>query len=215
MTVQEFIASLNNLDPDNVGSWPLPVKIMVWLFVAVFAGGVVYYLSLADSLDRLSNEQDKEQVLLKDYESKAYQAANLDKYKEQMKEMESTFGALLRQLPGDTEVPGLLEDISHTGLGSGLEFESIALQSENVVEFYAELPIQIKVRGGYHSMGTFVSGVSSLPRIVTLHDFNISMDPKRGDLEMDVLAKTYRYNNDSETPNKPATAKSAQPGGAK
>ncbi|HET8706221.1 MAG TPA: type 4a pilus biogenesis protein PilO [Pseudomonadales bacterium] len=214
MTVQEFIASLNNLDPENVGSWPLPVKIMVWLFVAVFAGGVVYYLALADSLDTLSRERDQEQVLLKDYESKAFQAANLDKYKEQMKEMETSFGALLRQLPGDTEVPGLLEDISHTGLGSGLEFESIALQDEKVVEFYAELPIQIKVRGGYHSMGTFVSGVSALPRIVTLHDFTIEMDPKRGDLEMNVLAKTYRYNNDDKPKPKAAPAKVNAPGQA-
>lgn len=217
MTVQEFIASLNNLDPDNVGSWPLPVKFMVWIFVAVLAGGVVYYLSLSDSLNTLALEQSQEQTLLKDYEGKAFQAANLDKYKEQMKEMESSFGALLRQLPGDTEVPGLLEDISHTGLGSGLEFESIALQDEKVVEFYAELPIQIKVRGGFHSMGTFVSGVSSLPRIVTLHDFTIEMDPKRGDLDMNVLAKTYRYNNDDRPKPKatvPAKAP-AQAGGAK
>lgn len=216
MTVQEFVASLNNLDPENIGSWPLPVKVVIWLFAAVFAGGVVYYLSLADSLESLSREQQQEATLLKDYEGKAFQAANLDKYKDQMKEMESSFGALLRQLPGDTEVPGLLEDISHTGLGSGLEFESINLKDEKVVEFYAELPIEIKVRGGFHSMGTFVSGVSSLPRIVTLHDFTIETDAKRGDLEMNVIAKTYRYNTDETKPSKPKIpAAPAKPVGAK
>ncbi len=117
--------------------------------------------------------------------------------KAQMKEMEESFGALLRQLPSDTEVPGLLEDITRTGLGSGLEFEEIKLLPEVAQQFYIELPIQISVVGGYHDLATFVSGVSSLPRIVTLHDFEIKpvAPGSTSKLRMSILAKTYRYND--------------------
>jgi type IV pilus assembly protein PilO len=127
-----------------------------------------------------------------------FQAANLEAYKEQMEEMEVSFGALLKQLPSDTEVPGLLEDITRTGLGSGLEFEEIKLLPEVTQQFYIELPIQIVVMGSYHDLATFVSGVASLPRIVTLHDFDIKPADKSGAssaLRMSVLAKTYRYND--------------------
>ena len=114
-----------------------------------------------------------------------------------MKEMETSFGALLRQLPSDTEVPGLLEDITRTGLGSGLEFEEIKLLPEAAQQFYIELPIQISVVGTYHDLATFVSGVASLPRIVTLHDFSImpASDGSTTQLRMSILAKTYRYND--------------------
>src|SRR5690606_35583466 len=126
-------------------------------------------------------------------------AANLEAYKEQMKEMEISFGALLRQLPSDTEVPGLLEDITRTGLGSGLEFQEIKLLPEVAQQFYIELPIQISVVGNYHDFATFVSGAASLPRIVTLHDFQIVQNDRTsvagGKLKMDILAKTYRYND--------------------
>lgn len=139
-----------------------------------------------------------EEVTLKDqFSIKAFQAANLEAYKEQMEEMEVSFGALLRQLPSDTEVPGLLEDITRTGLGSGLEFEEIKLQPEVAQQFYIELPIQIKVSGSYHDLATFVSGVASLPRIVTLHDFQLvraSADSSTR-LSMQIMAKTYRYND--------------------
>ena len=145
-----------------------------------------------------------EEISLKEqFSSKAFQAANLDAYKAQMREMEESLGALLGQLPSDTEVPGLLEDITRTGLGSGLEFEEIKLQPEVAQQFYIELPIQIVVVGGYHDLATFVSGVASLPRIVTLHDFEITLPAKQGDepvsssaLRMSILAKTYRYNDE-------------------
>lgn len=132
---------------------------------------------------------------MKEYEDKAFKASNLDAYKEQMKEMENTFGALLRQLPSDTEVPGLLEDISHTGLTAGLTFNSIQLAPENSKEFYVELPIDIEVKGGFHAFGAFVSAVAALPRIVTLHDFEIAPSKKEGtqELVMKIRAKTYRY----------------------
>jgi type IV pilus assembly protein PilO len=129
-------------------------------------------------------------------------AANLERYIEQMKQMETSFGVLLRQLPSDTEVPGLLEDITRTGLGSGLEFEEIKLLPEVTQPFYIELPIQITVTGGYHDLATFVSGVAGLPRIVTLHDFDIApADPEGGSkLRMSIQAKTYRYNEQGAQP---------------
>ncbi len=194
MDVKEFIDSLNNLDPENIGGWPFLVKALIWALVLVLAGSGVYYLLLSDSLDMLDREQKKETVLMGTYESKAHKAANLDRLKKQMIDMETSFGALLRQLPSDTEVPGLLEDISHTGLSAGLEFDTINLGTETVKEFYVELPIEIKVKGGYHSFGAFVSGVSALPRIVTLHDFSIKTGGSPNDLEMTITARTYRYN---------------------
>jgi type IV pilus assembly protein PilO len=193
MDVKEFVESLNNLDPENIGSWPFPVKALIWLLVAGVSGFLVYNFMLADSLMQLDRVAAEEKVLMQDFESKAFKAANLENYKAQMAEMEISFGALLRQLPGDTEVPGLLEDITHTGLSAGLEFQSINLQPEIRREFYIELPIEIIVRGGYHAFGAFVSGVSALPRIVTLHDFDIRSDKAGGELTMKITAKTYRY----------------------
>lgn len=197
MDAKEFIDSLNNLDPENIGGWPLPVKLMIWLIACVAAGFLIFHLMLSDSLAQLDSVKANETDLMKTFESKAFQASNLDAYKEQMKEMETTFGALLRQLPSDTEVPGLLEDISHTGLTAGLSFNSIQLAPEASKEFYVELPIDIEVKGGYHSFGAFVSGVAALPRIVTLHDFEISPgSDKTHELIMKVRAKTYRYKED-------------------
>ena len=197
MDVQELVDNLQNLDFENVGSWPAPVKVAtgVLLLVLVIVGGYFFTIKPANAqLQRLQSEQAD---LMKDYEDKSYKAKNLDEYKKQLKEMEKSFGSLLQQLPKDTEVPGLLEDITHTGLGSGLEFKEISLGKEAEKEFYAELPINIRVRGDYHGFGSFVSGVAALPRIVTLHDFEIKpADDKArpgGLLEMTVTAKTYRY----------------------
>ncbi len=194
MDVKEFFESFNNLDPENIGGWPLPIKIFIWIVASVVAGFLVFHLLLSDSLAQLDKVASKETTLMKSYEEKAFKASNLDAYKEQMKEMENTFGALLRQLPSDTEVPGLLEDISHTGLTAGLTFDTIKLAPEQSKEFYVELPIDIEVKGGFHSFGAFVSAVASLPRIVTLHDFDI-VPSKEGtqELVMKIRAKTYRY----------------------
>ena len=188
---------LSDLDLNNIGSWPGPVKFIsaVLLLVAVLGRG--YYFHLSDLQVQLDSQKAQEETLKQQFSTKAFQAANLEAYKAQMAEMEASFGALLRQLPSDTEVPGLLEDITHTGLGSGLEFEEIKLQPEVAQQFYIELPIQIKVVGGYHDLATFVSGVSSLPRIVTLHDFEIKPEKNEtsSKLHMNILAKTYRYND--------------------
>ncbi|HUH37762.1 MAG TPA: type 4a pilus biogenesis protein PilO [Spongiibacteraceae bacterium] len=189
--LQDF--DINDLDFENVGSWPLLVKIISWVlvFVVVLAAG--YFYVIADQRVALQREQNKEQELRADFKTKALKAANLAALRQQMAEMEETFGALVSQLPSDTEVPGLLEDITNKGVESGLEIISINLQREQVKEFYVELPIQISVKGGYHDLGAFVSGISGLPRIVTLHDFKISDGGAAGVLSMNITARTYRY----------------------
>jgi type IV pilus assembly protein PilO len=202
MSLNESLESLrqidlNDLDFNNVGSWPAAVKFIAGalLLIAVVAFG--YNFHLKDLQVQLDGKRAEEATLKEQFSSKAFQAANLDAYKDQMQEMEVSFGALLKQLPSDTEVPGLLEDITRTGLGSGLEFEEIKLLPEAAQQFYIELPIQITVVGSYHDLATFVSGVASLPRIVTLHDFNlvpVSVEAS-SKLRMSILAKTYRYND--------------------
>ncbi|WP_339730577.1 type 4a pilus biogenesis protein PilO [uncultured Pseudomonas sp.] len=188
---------LSDLDFNNVGSWPAAVKFIsgILLFVIVVALG--YNFHLKDLQVQLETKHAEEITLKEQFSTKAFQAANLDAYKNQMQEMEVSFGALLKQLPSDTEVPGLLEDITRTGLGSGLEFEEIKLLPEVAQQFYIELPIQVKVVGSYHDLATFVSGVASLPRIVTLHDFDLApaVAGSSSKLRMNILAKTYRYND--------------------
>ena len=190
--MREF--ELSDLDFDNVGSWPTAVKVLIWVFLllAVLAGG--YYYHVKGLQEQLAQVQAKEKKLKKDFEDKAFKAANLDAYRQQMAEMEESFGALVSQLPSDTEVPGLLEDITNKGLLNGLSIASIDLQKERAREFYVELPIAISAAGSYHDLGAFISGMAGLPRIVTLHDFSISA--KGGDankLQMSIVAKTYRY----------------------
>ncbi|RLA49194.1 MAG: pilus assembly protein PilP [Gammaproteobacteria bacterium] len=185
---------INNLDFDNVGSWPAPIKLFIWvaLLSAVVVGG--YYYHVEDLQLQLAEVEAKEITLKKDFEKKAFQAANLDAYRQQMVEMEESFGALISQLPSDTEVPGLLEDITNKGLLNGLNIASIDLQKEQAREFYVELPIAINASGSYHDLGAFISGMAGLPRIVTLHDFNISAKGgNANNLQMKIIAKTYRY----------------------
>ncbi|AMR65649.1 type 4a pilus biogenesis protein PilO [Aquipseudomonas alcaligenes] len=208
MSLAESIASvkkvdLSELDLNNLGSWPAAVKVISCVLLLIVALALGYNFYLKDLQAMLDGRRAEEVSLKEQFSSKAFQAANLDAYKAQMREMEESFGALLRQLPSDTEVPGLLEDITRTGLGSGLEFEEIKLQPEVAQQFYIELPIQIVVVGGYHDLATFVSGVASLPRIVTLHDFEIAPpSEQKGEpvspskLRMSILAKTYRYNDE-------------------
>ncbi|HSX86843.1 MAG TPA: type 4a pilus biogenesis protein PilO [Pseudomonas sp.] len=191
---------LSELDLNNVGSWPAAVKFIAGVLILLLVLGLGYNFHLKDLQEQLTRSQNEEVALKGQFSSKASQAANLEAYKEQMQEMEVSFGALLRQLPSDTEVPGLLEDITRTGLGSGLEFEAIKLLPEVTQQFYIELPIEIKVIGTYHDVATFVTGVASLPRIVTLHDFELlpSSSDSTSKLRLSVLAKTYRYNDKAE-----------------
>ncbi len=184
---------LGELDFQNIGSWPAAVKLIAWIlaFVAVLAVG--YFYNIADLREQLARGEVRERDLKKEFETKAFKAANLDALRKQMIEMEQSFGALVSQLPSDTEVPGLLEDITNKGLESGLDIRSIKLEPERAREFYVELPISIVVSGGYHDFGTFVSGIAGLPRIVTLHDFKLESAKQGSGLIMNIAAKTYRY----------------------
>ena len=182
-----------NLDPKNIGAWPTIVKVMLMLLVLIVILVLGYNFFVTEKITNLERAQTKEFDLRKEYEDKAAQAANLEAYRQQKLEMEAAFGALLRQLPSDTEVPGLLEDITRTALDNDLTIESIDLQPEKKTEFYVELPIQIVVQGNYHKIGSFVSGVANLSRIVTLHDFSIVPLKNDQNLRMRILAKTYRY----------------------
>ena len=193
--LREF--DINDLDFDNVGAWPGLIKVLIWVILlgAVLAGG--YYYHVEDLQLQLATVEAEEERLRKDFEKKAFQAANLEAYKRQMSEMEESFGALVSQLPSDTEVPGLLEDITNKGLLNGLEIETIDLLPEQSKEFYIELPISIIARGTYHDLGAFISGMAGLPRIVTLHDFAISASgDNSGLLNLNLVAKTYRYKDE-------------------
>lgn len=190
----------NNLnDPSSIGVWPAPVKALLalLLFGALLGGG--YYVQIKKLQVQLAQVTAGEATLRTDLEQKAVLAANLDAYRQQLREMDESFGALLSQLPGETEVPGLVDDLEFQAVGSGLEFPSITLLPEVTQEYYIEKPIRIAVVGGYHDFGAFVSGVAGLSRIVTLHDFTITAnDNDRADLNMVITARTYRYKAEDE-----------------
>ena len=182
------LSELQNLDFSDVSGWPIAAKAAAILAICIAVLAAGFWFDTKNQLDKLGA---KEPELKKTFEAKQHKAANLDEYKAQLEEMERSFGAMLRQLPSKTEVAELLVDISQAGLANGLQFELFKPQNEKPAEFYAELPITIRVTGTYHEFGKFVSDVAALPRIVTLHDFSIT--PSGDKLVMDVTAKTYRY----------------------
>lgn len=189
---------LNNLDLKSPGTWPLPIMTLACLLVLVVICILGYQFVLSDvraSLEKAMNEEPK---LKTDFETKAAQSASLNAYKAQMDAIEESFSGLLKQLPAETEVPGLIEDVTKAGLTSGLEFKQIRLQKEVTQPFYVELPVQITITGNYHAFANFATKVAALPRIVTLNDFTIKPEVV-GDsskLTINVLAKTYRYRGD-------------------
>jgi type IV pilus assembly protein PilO len=184
---------LKNIDLNDISGWPLPIKIVG---IALISAGLLflgYYFLIADELAQHEEEQKKEIALKETFLTKKALAINLPAYKQQMEEMQQTFGTLLRQLPNKTEVPNLLVDITQAGLGRGLSFVLFKPEKEKPQEFYAELPIYIRVTGGFHQLGQFVSDLAALPRIVTVGDIDIGSDPKGGALTMTAVARTYRY----------------------
>ena len=191
-----IIEQLQSLDTNDIGRWPLLFRavLIAVIFVAVSVGGSYYFVYRTKAL-LLEQAEAKEIELKATFVAKQRRAANLDAYKVQLKEMEVSFGAMLRQLPSRTEVPSLLVDISQTGLAAGLEERLFQPSSEIKKDFYAELPIKIRLQGSYHDLAQFVSGIAALPRIVTLHDVLIQPEKNTGgnDLMLDVTAKTYRY----------------------
>ena len=189
--------NLNELDLADVARWPTTARAVV-----ILMGGIIflgYWFHTKDQLVDLASAEEKEAGLKVIFETKAKQAVNLEAYEEQLEEMRESFGAMLRQLPNQTEIADLLVDVSQTGLASGLEFELFQPRSEAPREFYAEKPITIRVIGSYHEFGEFISGVAALPRIVTIHDVNISRAGKTGLLGMNLTAKTYRYIEEDES----------------
>jgi type IV pilus assembly protein PilO len=201
MALQDTLEQLRSfdvgdLDVNNIGAWPTPVKAIILVLILALVLVLGYFLYLTDKQKTLEAAEKQEQTLREEYKAKAFDAANLDEYRQQMVEMEASFGALLRQLPSDTEVPGLIEDITTTALDNELSIQSIDLQPERKAEFYVELPITITVTGSFHDLGAFVSGVANLSRIVTLHDFTIKPEDSPARLQMSILAKTYRYMDD-------------------
>ena len=185
------------LDVQQIGVWPTALKTLLVTLILIAILVLGYFLKVQDIRQQTQRAAQQETQLFQQYQSKAFLAANLDAYRQQMVELDKTFGALLKQLPKDTEVPGLLEDITEVAYGSGLSMKSISLEPEKVSEFYVELPIRIDVTGDYHDFGSFVSGVASLPRIVTLHDYSIK-ESDASQLNMVIEAKTYRYKAEAE-----------------
>lgn len=191
-----LVEELQNLDVNDIGRWPLPFRIAVIAIVFLVVIGLgVYWTVIEDRAPILERAQAEEKTLRVSFEQKQRKAANYDAYRAQLTQMEQSFGTMLRQLPGETEIPSLIVDISQTGLAAGLQEKLFQPQAEIPRDFYAEKPINISLTGGYHEIANFVSGIAALPRIVTLHDIDISQaDAGSYDaLTMEVTAKTYRY----------------------
>jgi type IV pilus assembly protein PilO len=191
-----LVEELQSLDANDVGRWPLLFRAAVIVIVFVlFSGLGIYWFIVKDKAPQLERERGVEQELRVTFENKQQKAANYDEYKEQLAQIQQSFGTMLRQLPGETEIPSLIVDISQTGLAAGLQEKLFVPQPEIPKDFYAEKPIQIRLTGSYHEIGNFVSGIAALPRIVTLHDINITPENRESfdNLSMEVTAKTFRY----------------------
>ncbi|HET7812221.1 MAG TPA: type 4a pilus biogenesis protein PilO [Steroidobacteraceae bacterium] len=196
-----ILDDLKSLDPNDPGRWPLPIRIgFVAVVFVVMSAALFYFFVWSDQKPRLDQAAAQEQELRNTFKFKHSKAVNLSVYQQQLQDIERSFGALLRQLPGRTEVPNLLVDISQVGVGAGLEEKLFQPSPEIKKDFYAELPIRIRLTGSYHQMGEFVSGIAALPRIVTLD--GISIKPESRDyydnLSFELTAKTYRYLDDAE-----------------
>ncbi len=220
-----FIEQLRQLDPRDVGRWPFLFRALgVGLVFLVVSGLLIYYFVQQGNLQDLRKAEAEQKSLWNVFDEKQRKAANLEAYRQQLAEIERTFGAMLRQLPGKTEVPSLLVDISQTGLAAGLQEHLFQPGAESRRDFYAELPIKIQLSGGYHEFGNFISGIAALPRIVTLHDIEITRGAAttrgttRGgrapapsdDLTLNLTAKTYRYLEEGELGDDAADAKGAK-----
>lgn len=197
----------NNIDFKNAGSLPMPVKLVLLGFLFLILLGLGYWFLWSPAIDEFNQAKAKEIELRQMFLAKKAQAIKVEAYKQQMIDIEKTFGALLKQLPDKSQMDGLLTDINQAGLGRGLEFELFKPGQESVADFYAEMPIQIKIKGNYHDIGAFATDISKLSRIVTLNDMSIApinKDSKDSMLTMDAVAKTYRYLDSSEVATKKA-----------
>lgn len=206
--MSNFLEQMRELDPNDPGRWPLGARLGA--MGLIFLLGVIlmaYFLAWKPKKPELDTARAEESTLLGTLAQKAKKAANLDAYKAQLAEMEQSFGAMLRKLPNKTEVPNLLTDISQQGSGAGLDQKLFQPSAQVNKDFYAELPIKMRLTGSFHAIGSFVSGIAALPRIVTLHDVEIAPVGKEGgvdQLQLDVTAKTYRYLDEEEQVATPA-----------
>jgi type IV pilus assembly protein PilO len=198
---QRFIQQWNTLDANNYGGWPISVKITVWIFIFIFIGFIGYMFVVKSKLDDISNARAQEENLLNEFKEKDSKLRNLQQYQKQLQDMEENFNQQLEQLPKETEIPSLVEDLNVTGVNAGLKFKNIRLEPEIKQEFFIEQPIAIEAQGDFHSFGSFVSSIAELPRIVTLHDITLTASPnteKKTDIPQityTLSAKTYRYVN--------------------
>ena len=194
-----LVEELQSLDVNDVGRWPLAFRAAVIAIVFVVVVGLgIYWFIIEDKAPTLAQHEQQEITLRQVFENKQTKAANYDAYRSQLAQMEQSFGTMLRQLPGETEIPSLIVDISQTGLAAGLQEKLFQPQPEIRKDFYAEKPINMTLSGGYHEIANFVSGVAALPRIVTLHDITITPNSAENfdSLTLAVTAKTYRYLED-------------------
>lgn len=214
-----FIDDLRNLDLNDIGRWPFLIQAFFVVLLFIVATGAGFYFFVYDSqMPKLEKAQAEERELRSTFEAKQRKAANFSAYKAQLAEIERSFGTMLRQLPGKTEIPNLLVDISQAGLGAGLEEELFQPEDEVRKDFYAEKPIKIRLTGSYHEFGRFVSDIAALPRIVTLHDIDIAPNGKNpgfDELVLNVTAKTYRYLDEEELAASAAAAEEANGGKGK
>jgi type IV pilus assembly protein PilO len=195
MEVQMNLSEIN-WDFNEAGTWPLPVKVAMMVLVCVMVGGGGFYFDTQNQLASLDSAKQKEQELKRDFEAKQKKAVNFQDYKDQLTQIETSLDEMIRQMPTEEEVASLLVDISQTGLASGLEFKLFKPDAPIVKDFYSELPISIQVIGKFEELGLFVSGLASLPRIVTIHDVNITPEGKDGALLMSAVIKTYNEGTD-------------------
>ena len=220
MTVEQFFQQFNTLDMNNYGSWPASVKITCWIFIFLAVLALGYFVVIRSQLEEIANAQAKEQSLLNEFKEKDSKLRNLQQYQTQLQEMEANFNQQLEQLPKETEIPSLVEDINLTGVNSGLKFKNIRLENEVKQEFFIEQPISIEATGDYHAFGAFTTGIAALPRIVTLHDFTVEAKQdteKKSDIPVinyTVKAKTYRYvGADEQADANPSTSTPPAQGG--
>ena len=205
MTLDDF----RSLNPRDVGNWPMLPKALVLLAIVTFIVILGYFLDWKDQSETLEQAELEETKLKEQYSQKKAKAINFELYVQQLSEVEQSFGALVKQLPNRSEIDALLTDINQAGLGRGLQFELFKpAAQEKMADFYAELPISIRITGNYHDIGAFASDVAALPRIVTLNDVAIAND--KGTLSMDAVAKTFRYLDEEEIAKQRAAAKAAK-----
>ena len=194
--LNEFRRSFESLDTDNSGSWPLPVKVTVLLLIVAFIAALSWALPISSKIDEISASESEQQTLLDSYRQKESRARHLETYKAQVEQMDTEFNTLLDQLPKETRVSELVEGINMTGVGSNIRFQDISVEPEIENEFFIEQPIRIAALGEYHQFGSFISGLAALPRIITMHNFEVSNPQPTLDaipeLNLVLQTKTYR-----------------------